>query len=193
MNCLNTVVWSLLLHEQWLKHILELPGNRADLEAPVNLSFWWLCARAFSPRVDQLLPFGEEILCKYLYMFLHSCFPEGVLQGSILGPLLRSLYLLPLGTIFRKQGIPFHCYADVCQVSFPLKHKNTCSIQPLLDCLVGIRQWMSLNLLHFEKSETFSNLISLAVPSLLTFSLAPYSRFKIHMSQVNNHKFRFEN
>lgn len=78
----------------------------------------------------------------------------GVPQGSILGPLLSPLYLLPLGSIFRKHEISFHCYADDCQIYLPLAPNGPGSIQILLNCLEDVKAWMALNFLSFNESKT---------------------------------------
>ena len=42
-------------------------------------------------------------------------------QGSVLGPILDTLYTAPLGDIIRKHGVLFHRHADYCQVYVPFK------------------------------------------------------------------------
>ena len=49
----------------------------------------------------------------------------GVLQGSVLGPLLFSLYASLLTTLIGKhKGVSFHFYADNSQLYVHLSHMN---------------------------------------------------------------------
>ena len=69
----------------------------------------------------------------------------GVTQGYILGPLLFLLYLWPLGQIFRKYGISYHCYL------FPSVHD---SLKAIFDCLADIKLWMGSSILKCNESNT---------------------------------------
>ena len=74
----------------------------------------------------------------------------GFPQGSILGPLLFSLYLLPLGSNLRKHDISSHCYADESKIYVLLSKKD--GLKPLLLYLEDIKALMSLNFLKFNEN-----------------------------------------
>ena len=83
-----------------------------------------------------------------------QCLMCEVPQGSFLGPLLLSLYLLPFGSIVRKYGIAFHLYADDSQIYMPLRQENGYFVNPLLECISEIKAGMAMNFLHFNDNKT---------------------------------------
>ncbi len=78
----------------------------------------------------------------------------GVPQGSILAPLLFSLYMLPLSQIMRKNQIAYHSYADDTQIYIALSPNDYSPIDSLCQCIDEINSWMCQNFLQLNKEKT---------------------------------------
>ena len=78
----------------------------------------------------------------------HTRVSHGVPQGSVLGPLLFNLYMLPLGNIIR------HCYANDTHLYLSMKPDKTNQLVRLQACLKVIETWMTQNFLILNSDKT---------------------------------------
>ena len=83
---------------------------------------------------------------------------SGIPQGSVLGPILFTIYTVPIGDICRKHQVAFHLYTDDTQVYLSFKpsipsSKHEC-IAKIENCIEEIGIWMTHNLLKLNNDKT---------------------------------------
>ena len=102
----------------------------------------YLCGRHQKIKIDK--SFSDSSLLEH-----------GVPQGSVLGPLLFSLYTAPLSTIISSYGLSHHLYADDTQIYISLTGDTaTESLKMIQSCITGVSTWMPQSKLKLNHSKT---------------------------------------
>ena len=80
----------------------------------------------------------------------------GVPQGSVLGPILFSLFTTPLSQVIKKyKAVQYHFYADDTQLYIRLSPQNcSSSLDSLKSCLSDVHTWMMENGLKLNPDKT---------------------------------------
>ena len=101
-----------------------------------------------------LLDRSQRILVDGLYSS-PACLKYGVPQGSVLGPVLFTLYTQPLSVVFGQHGCDFHKYADDTQIEDSAQPSDLSNATHKIElCISDVKDWMLGNKLRLNDSKT---------------------------------------
>ncbi len=121
-------------------------------QEPHSSSLSWVSDRSF--KVSWM---GEVSKLQHL--------ATGVPQGSVLRPLLFSVYMASLGSVIQKHDFSYHCYADDTQLYLSFHPDNPTIAARISARLTGISCWMKDHHLQINLAKTELLMVS-AIPSL---------------------------
>ena len=102
----------------------------------------YLTGRSQLVKVNGVLSTPQLLLC-------------GVPQGSVLGPLLFTMYTTPLSSIITAFGLKHHLYADDTQIYTSFVAEDiTQSLIVVQNCMLAIQVWIDQNMLKLNPRRT---------------------------------------
>ena len=123
-----------------LELLLEDLKNAGVSDEALELLKSYLTERFQKVSMNNTVSFSEEIL-------------YGVPQGSVLGPILFSLYASKLAEIMEAHGLSYHLYADDTQIYMPVTNIDSSKIA-INSVLNDIKIWMHRRKLQLNESKT---------------------------------------
>ena len=130
-----------------IDHSLLLTRLHAEIGLSENVLQWfnsYLTSRSQKVLVGHCLSANTELL-------------YGVPQGSVLGPLLFSLYTRPLASVIEQFSIGYHFFADDTELysSLPIEKEAAMrAIEKMESCCLEVKKWMLINKLKLNDQKT---------------------------------------